>query len=150
MRNVLAIVPKGNQEIVAAAIRTILAQPDAEHIHEQFEVISTMLRKQLPKVSQTLREAKDDLLAFTAFPVIHWNGHPLEGDLVDQPAGAIQHGGQAPHRRHRGIPNPGALLRLAGAVLVEAYDEWQVTRRYLSEWPVALLTEKNTEEVVTP
>lgn len=37
LRNVLAQVPKGSQEMVAAAIRTIFAQPDAEHVHEQFE-----------------------------------------------------------------------------------------------------------------
>ena len=82
MRNVLAIVPKGNQEMVAAAIRTIFAQPDAEHVHEQFEVIATMLGKQLPKVEQMLRDAHDDLLAFTAFPVSHWkkiwSTNPLE------------------------------------------------------------------------
>src|SRR4051794_12586003 len=32
MRNVLAVVLKGNQEMVAAAIRTIFAQPDAQHV----------------------------------------------------------------------------------------------------------------------
>ena len=39
------------------------------------------------------------------------------------------------------FPNPQALLRLAGAVLVEAHDEWQATdRRYLGETTIALLT----------
>jgi hypothetical protein len=38
------------------------------------------------------------------------------------------------------FPNPEALLRLAGSVLVEAYDEWQAgERRYLSEGSMTLL-----------
>ena len=32
-----------------------------------------------------------------------------------------------PHRRGRRVPQPAALLRLAGAVLAEAHDEWLVS-----------------------
>ena len=50
------------------------------------------------------------------------------------------------------FPNPAALLRLAGAVLVEAHDEGQVSaeRRYPSERSMALIAEnpdKSEEEV---
>src|SRR4051794_13903518 len=39
LRNVLAQVPKGHADMVAAAIRTIFAQPDAAHVREQLDVI---------------------------------------------------------------------------------------------------------------
>lgn len=50
------------------------------------------------------------------------------------------------------FPNPEALLRLAGAVLVEAHDEWQATdRRYLGEATMALLAHPAPEhKVATP
>ncbi len=48
MRNVLARVPKGNSEMVAAAIRTVFAQPDAEHVRSQLVTIAGMLGRQFP------------------------------------------------------------------------------------------------------
>ncbi len=67
MRNVLVVAPKGNAEMVAAALRTIFAQPDAEHVRMQLDVIATMLGKQLPKVAEMLREAADEITAFAVF-----------------------------------------------------------------------------------
>lgn len=136
MRNVLAVVPKGNSEMVAAAIRTIFAQPDAAHVDEQFDVIAGMLGRQLPKVEAMMIQAKDDLLAFAAFPQLHWrqiwSTNPLErvNKEIKRRTDVV------------GVfPNPEALLRLAGAVLVEQHDEWAAAdRRYFSERSMALLT----------
>jgi putative transposase len=136
LRNVLAQVPKGNAEMVAAAIRTIFAQPDAQHVRDQLDVIAGMLGRQLPKVETMLRDAADDLLAFTSFPPGHWkkiwSTNPLErlNKEIKRRTDVV------------GVfPNPEALLRLAGAVLVEAHDEWQTgDRRYLAETTMTLLT----------
>jgi transposase-like protein len=134
---VLAQVPKGNAEMVAAAIRTIFAQPDAQHVREQLDVIAGMLGRQLPKVEVMLRDAAEDLLAFTAFPVAHWkkiwSTNPLE---------TAERGDQTPHRRRRRLPQPrGPAQAWPAPVLVEAHDEWQTgDRRYLAEGSMALLT----------
>ncbi len=136
--------PKGNAEMVAAAIRTIFAQPDAEHVRDQLDVIATMLGRQHPTVETLLRDSADDLLAFADFPVLHWkkiwSTNPLErlNREIKRRTDVV------------GVfPNPAALLRLAGAVLVEAHDEWQVSdRRYLSEGSMALLQPTPEQEAV--
>jgi putative transposase len=147
LRNVLAQVPKGSAEMVAAAIRTIFAQPKAEMVRDQLEVIAGMLGRQSAKVEAMLRDAATDLLAFTGFPPAHWkkiwSTNPLErlNKEVKRRTDVV------------GVfPNPEALLRLAGAVLVEAHDEWQTgDRRYLSEATMALLTTPTPQEgVATP
>jgi transposase-like protein len=71
MRNVLALVPKRNAEMVAAAIRTVFAQPDVEDVRTQLDVIAGMLGRQFPAVEAMLRESEAELLAFTDFPVRH-------------------------------------------------------------------------------
>ena len=143
LRNVLTRVPRGNAEMVAAAIRTIFAQPDAEHVTSQFDMIATMLGRQFPPVEAMLLDAKDDILAFTDFPVAHWkkiwSTNPLErvNKEIKRRTDVV------------GVfPNPEALLRLAGAVLVEIHDEWAVTdRRYLSEASMKTVTTTATKEV---
>lgn len=135
MRNVLARVPKASTEMVAAAIRTVFAQPDADHVGAQLDEIARMLAPQFPDVSSMLIEAREDLLAFAAFPVAHWkkiwSTNPLE-----RLNGEIK-------RRTRVVgifPNDAAVLRLITAVIVDTHDEWQVAeRRYLSEESMVVL-----------
>jgi putative transposase len=107
-----------------------------------------MLGRQFPKVEIMLLEAADDVTAFAAFPLTHWkkiwSTNPLErlNKEIKRRTDVV------------GVfPNPEALLRLAGAVLVEAHDEWQVgERRYLSEGSMAILTKPaaDPKEVATP
>jgi putative transposase len=145
MRNVLAVVPKGTQEMVASIIRTIFAQPDTEHVRAQFDEVSRMLERSHPKVASMLDDAKEDLLSFTGFPPKHWrqiwSTNPLErvNKEIKRRTDVV------------GVfPNPAALLRLAGAVLVEQHDEWEAgDRRYFSAASMAELAAMNnpTKEV---
>ncbi len=105
-----------------------------------------MLGRQLPKVETTLRDAADGLLAFTGFPPTHWkkvwSTNPLErlNKEIKRRTDVV------------GVfPTPASLLRLAGAVLVEAHDEWQTgDRRYLAEGTMALLLDAEQPEPTTP
>jgi putative transposase len=148
LRNVLAQVPKGSAEMVAATIRTIFAQPGPDQVREQLAVIAGMLGRQFPRVEAMLHDAADDITAFAAFPIGHWK--------KIWPANPLERLNKEIKRRTDVVgvfPNPEALLRLAGAVLVEAHDEWQVgERRYLSEGSMALLATpaQHPKEVATP
>jgi len=145
LRNVLAQVPKAAGQMVASIIRTIFAQPDAEHVMAQLGEVTRMLERSHPKVAAMLEEARDDITAFAAFPQAHWrqiwSTNPLErvNKEIKRRTDVV------------GVfPNPAALLRLAGAVLVEQHDEWDASdRRYFSEQSMKLLTEP-TEEVAIP
>ena len=145
MRNVLANVPKTAGPMVASIIRTIFAQPDTEHVFTQFHEVLRMLTRSHPKIAGMLEDAKNDILAFTGFPVAHWrqiwSTNPLE--RVNKEI-----------KRRTDVvgtfPNPAALLRLAGHVLIEQHDEWDgADRRYFSEHSMKLLTAE-TEEVAIP
>ena len=136
MRNVLARVSKGQAEMVAAAIRTIFAQPTADTVREAVDNVATTLERQFPAVATLLRDAREEITAFADFPQAHWrkiwSTNPLErlNKEVKRRTEVV------------GIfPNPAALHRLTACVLIEAHDEWQVSdRRYLSEASMALLT----------
>jgi putative transposase len=141
LRNVLARVPRGSAEMVAAAVRTIFAQPTGAEVCEQVDKVAAMLQPKFPALATMLVDAGEDLTAFAAFPVAHWtkiwSTNPLErlNKEVKRRTNVV------------GIfPDDAAVLRLAGAVLLEAHDEWQVAeRRYLSEGSMAKLTQTSDD-----
>jgi putative transposase len=140
MRNVLSRVPKASAEMVAAAIRTIFAQPDPAHVRSQLDEVARMLDAKFPDVAAMLRDACEDLLAFCGFPIGHWrkiwSTNPLE-----------RINGEIKRRTNVvGIfPNDASVVRLVTAVLADQHDEWAVSeRRYLSEESMASIGEPVT------
>ena len=136
MRNALAKVPRARAQMVAATIKTIFVQTDRAHIaRQQLDVVADTLGFTLPGVASLLLEAKEDLVAFSSFPMAHWpklwSTNPLErvNAEIKRCTNVV------------GIfPNDASVLRLVTAVLVEQHDEWEVAeRRYLSDESMALI-----------
>ncbi|MCW2834682.1 MAG: family transposase [Nocardioides sp.] len=134
-RNLLAHVPKSHADMVAAVFRTIFAQPDPEAVSHAWDEVRDQLVGSFPTVGPLMDDAKAEVLAFTAFPKAHWrkiwSTNPLERVSKEI------------NRRSRVVgifPNPAAVIRLVGAVLIDMHDEWIAgNRRYLSEESTALL-----------
>lgn len=128
MRNILSHVPRGQAEMVAAFVRTIFAQPDADAARRQLREVATRLERSLPKAAGVLADAEDDVTAYAVFPRHHWrkiwSTNPLErvNKEIKRRTNVV------------GVfPNDDAVLRLVGAILAEQHDEWQTSdRRYLT------------------
>jgi transposase-like protein len=136
MRNALALVPKGTQQMVAATIRTVFVQPDPSSAREQWRRVADSFRTRFPRLAELLDDAEPDVLAYLAFPLEHWqqvwSNNPLErlNKEVKRRTDVV------------GIfPNEAALIRLVGAVLAEQHEEWLISRRYFSAESLAKLTE---------
>jgi putative transposase len=135
MRNALAYVPKGQQSMVSAALRQAFLQPDHAQASRTLRHVADQLRPKWPKLAAFLDESEADVLAHMNFPVQHraklHSTNPLErlNKEVKRRADVV------------GIfPNEGAIIRLIGAVLLEANDEWQLQNRYMQTEPMAELT----------
>jgi transposase-like protein len=127
MRNALAHVPAKQRPAVSAMVKTIFAQETAREAHDQWNSVAEALRERAPKLAALMDEARDDVLAYTAFPREHWpqisSTNPLE-----------RLNGEIKRRSDVvGIfPNDAAVIRLTGALMIEQNDEWVVGRRYMS------------------
>jgi len=115
--------------MVAAALRSVLAQQGCTAIEEQCDQVAPMLTTKFPRVAELMATARADVLAFRHFPLAHC--HKLRSS---QPARAREQGDQTPHQQLHtsglGIfPNNGAITRLVGAVLLEKDEHWQLEGR---------------------
>jgi putative transposase len=145
MRNALSLVPKAAQQMVGTTMRTVFAQPDRESAREQWRRVAEGFRHRFPKLAELMDEAEDDMLAYAAFPVEHWqkiwSNNPLErlNKEVKRRTNVV------------GIfPNEAAVVRLVGAVLSEQHNEWQVGKRYFSAGSLAKLWRKEQAMVEQP
>jgi putative transposase len=127
MRNLLGRVPAGQRAMVAALLRTIFAQDTAEAAHEQWRKVADSLRERFAKVAALMDGAEHDVLAHRAFPKEHW-AQLASTNSLERLNGEVK-------RRTNVVgifPNPAAVVRLVGAILLEQTDEWSVARRYMS------------------
>ena len=138
-RNLLALVPKASQEMVAAAFRSVFALADPDEVRARYDEVTDTLAARFPKAADSLRHVHGDVLAFTAFPRDHWrkiwSNNPLErlNKEIKRRSNVV------------GIfPNDAAAIRLIGAVLADQHDEWTIARRYLSEHSMVTLTACHT------
>jgi putative transposase len=127
MRNLLCHVPRGDQSMVAAALRTIFAQPNQEAARRQLRAVYDAMAPRWPKAAEVLFEAENDILAYMVFPSEHWkriySNNPLErlNKEIKRRTNVV------------GLfPDEPSVIRLVGAILQEQDDEWQIANRYFS------------------
>src|SRR4051794_2370844 len=144
MRNALAYVPKGQQTMVAAALRQAFLQPDPDGARKVWRSMADQFRDRWPKLAKLLDESEHDVLAYLSFPAQHrvklHSTNPLErlNKEVKRRADVV------------GIfPNTESIQRLIGAVLLEANDEWQLQHRYMQVEGMAELATALVAETIT-
>ncbi|WP_426624857.1 IS256 family transposase [Leifsonia sp. McL0607] len=146
--NLMSVTPKSSWPWVKTLLGTVFDQPDAESVHAQLNRVLDTLEHKLPRSFEHLDAAREEILAFTAFPKSIWrqiwSNNPNE--RLNREI-----------RRRTDVvgifPNRDSIIRLVGAVLAEQHDEWAEQRRYLGLDALTAarrVGEPHTEEVIEP
>ena len=124
-------------------IRTAFCQEGQARARAFWRETSDRLREAMPKVSELMDNAEDDVLAFMDFPKEHWP------QLAS--TNTLERLNKEIKRRSRVVgifPNDASIMRLAGALLAEQTDEWQVGRRYMSLEAVGAVLRRDEQPAV--
>ncbi len=145
MRSALAHVGKGQQTMVAAALRQAFLQADEASARQVWRQVADQLRPRWSKLAAFMDESEHDVLAYMGFPAQHraklHSTNPLErlNKEVKRRADVV------------GIfPCEASITRLIGAVLLEQNDEWQLQHRYMQVEAMAELAPPPIEGEATP
>ncbi len=143
LRNALSDVPKREEVLVVATIRTVFAQSTTELTHEQYSRVTDTFRDRYSRLSQLMDGPEEMVLTYTTFPTAHWrriwSNNPLErvNKEIKRRTDVV------------GIfPNEGAAIRPVGEILAEQRDEWQVSRKYFSSESLPQLYEEQTQQMM--
>ena len=110
--------------------RTIYQQLSPAEVHGQLDRVVEQLREPFPQVAELLADAAPDILAFTAFPVAHWQ--KLWSNNPQERLNREIRRRNLPETWWASSPTGWSARRLVGAVLAEQHDEWAEARRYLT------------------
>ena len=142
-RNLLAVARHQHRGMVSAAISTIFAENDGDAARQQLRDVVDKLATSEPKVAERLQAMEDDLLAYTAFPPVHWSkiwsNNPIErlNRELKRRTDVVQI-----------FPDPESVIRLVGALLVEVNDELVAApRRYMAEATLAPLIDDQEDRL---
>lgn len=100
--------------MVSAALRQAFIPADRPSASQTLRHVADQLRGKWPKLGTFIDESEHDVLAHMDFP--------------------------APGRRGGIFPGEASIIRLIGAALLEASDEWRLQHRYLQTEVMAELT----------
>ena len=121
--------------MVSAALRQAFIQPNRASASQTLRHGADQVRAKWPKLAALIDDSEADVLTHMDFPVqrrskIHSTSPP---ERLNKEA-----------KRRADVvgifPNEGSIIRLIGAVLLEANNGWQFQHRYMQTEPVAEFT----------
>jgi putative transposase len=145
MRNMLAHVPHGDKAMVAAAVRTIFAQPNHQAARQQLAEVVKAMHSRWPKAADLLALAEEEVLAYMHFPQDHWT-RIYSTNILERLIREI--------RRRTNVvgvfPDDPSVVRLLGTQVIEIAEDWELERRFFSLESMQRLTHPEQVLVAEP